>query len=214
MEEHRIAVVNAGQVKNREEGHRKVIITGRQVSSFFGGNYFYLFVYEIYNDVRLVGTPPQSIGKFGSDSDNWEWPRHTVDFSVFRVYSGPDGKPAPFSRRECAAETKTPSCLYQSKILKRGFCDDPGLSRINRQVYDFLEIDEVLNIEHPNRIKIRGVKQDIWMNDMQSDPKINIQYSDKYFKSSNYWKYSIGQKAGLERLDVKNEKRRIGETIH
>jgi hypothetical protein len=69
-----------------------------QVASFYGGNYFYLIVYERYTDVRLVGTPPSSIGKFGFDTDNWEWPRHTGDFSVFRVYSGPDGKPAPYAK--------------------------------------------------------------------------------------------------------------------
>ncbi len=69
------------------------------VSSFYGGNYFYLLKYEKFNDVRLVGAPPSSIGKFGFDTDNWEWPRHTGDFSVFRVYSGPDGKPAPIFKR-------------------------------------------------------------------------------------------------------------------
>jgi hypothetical protein len=92
-ESERTAAINKARQnieRNAAEGNNYRV----QVGSFYGGNYFYLLVYEIYNDVRLVGTPPSSIGKFGSDTDNWEWPRHTGDFSVFRVYSSPDGKPS------------------------------------------------------------------------------------------------------------------------
>lgn len=179
------------------------------VSSFYGGNYFYLLVYESYTDVRLVGAPPSSIGKFGSDTDNWEWPRHTGDFSVFRVYSSPDGKPAAFSKANVPLKPKhyLPVSIKERNIgdfaMILGY---PG--RTNRYMTSF-EVNEQLQIVHPDRIKIRGIKQDIWMEDMKADQKVNIQYSAKYFGSSNYWKYSIGQKAGLERLNVKGKKEAI-----
>jgi hypothetical protein len=191
--------------KSASEGNNYKVM----VSSFYGGNYFYLLVYEKYNDVRLVGAPPTSIGKFGSDTDNWEWPRHTGDFSVFRVYTAPDGKPAPYSKDNIPMKPK----YYLPVSIKDLNPDDftmilgyPG--RTNRYMTSY-EINEQLKIVHPDRIKIRGIKQGIWMKDMQADQKVNIQYSDKYFTSSNYWKYSIGQKAGLERLNVKAKKEEI-----
>jgi len=180
-----------------------------QVASFYGGNYFYLLVYERYNDVRLVGTPPQSIGKFGSDTDNWEWPRHTGDFSVFRVYSGPDGKPARYSKDNIPLKPKHYLPVSIKDLNKGDFAMILGYpGRTNRYMTSF-EVNEQLQIIHPDRIKIRGIKQDIWMKDMLADQKVNIQYSEKYFVSSNYWKYSIGQKRGLERLNVKAKKEAI-----
>ncbi len=180
-----------------------------QVSSFYGGNFFYLLVYERYNDVRLVGAPPSSIGKFGSDTDNWEWPRHTGDFSVFRVYSGADGKPAAYSKENIPLKPKHYLPVSIKDLNKGDFAMILGYpGRTNRYMTSY-EVNEQLTIVHPDRIKIRGIKQDIWMNDMKIDQKINIQYSAKYFGSSNYWKYSIGQKAGLERLNVKAKKEEI-----
>lgn len=180
-----------------------------QVGSFYGGNYFYLLVYERYSDVRLVGAPPSSIGKFGSDTDNWEWPRHTGDFSVFRVYSGPDGKPARYSKENIPLKPKHHLPVSIKDLNKGDFAMILGYpGRTSRYMTSF-EIKEQLQIVHPDRIKIRGIKQDIWMADMQADKKVNIQYSNKYFTSSNYWKYSIGQKAGLERLNVKSKKEEI-----
>jgi hypothetical protein len=180
-----------------------------QVSSFYGGNYFYLLIYERYLDVRLVGAPPSSIGKFGSDTDNWEWPRHTGDFSVFRVYSGPDGKPAPYSKDNVPLKPKHYLPVSIKERNKGDFAMVMGYpGRTNRYMTSY-EVNEQLQIVHPDRIKIRGLKQDIWMKDMQADQKVNIQYSAKYFGSSNYWKYSIGQKGGLERLNVKAKKEEI-----
>lgn len=180
-----------------------------QVGSFYGGNYFYLLVYERYNDVRLVGAPPSSIGKFGSDTDNWEWPRHTVDFSVFRVYTAPDGKPASYSKENIPLKPKRYLSVSLKDLNKGDFAMILGYpGRTNRYMTSY-EVNEQLQIVHPDRIKIRGIKQDIWMKDMQADQKINIQYSAKYFGSSNYWKYSIGQKRGLENLNVKAKKEEL-----
>ncbi len=180
-----------------------------QVGSFYSGNYFYLLIYERYTDVRLVGAPPSSIGQFGFDTDNWEWPRHGGDFSVFRVYSGPDGKPAPFAKENIPLKPKyfLPVSLKERNIgdfaMILGY---PG--RTNRYMTSF-EVNELLQIVHPDRIKIRGIKQEIWMKDMQADEKVKIQYSAKYSGSSNYWKYSIGQKASLEKLNVKAKKEEL-----
>jgi len=180
-----------------------------QVGTFYGGNYFYLLVYERYNDVRLVGAPPSSIGKFGSDTDNWEWPRHTGDFSVFRVYTSPDGKPAAYSKENVPMKPKKYLNVSIKDLNKNDFAMILGYpGRTNRYMTSF-EVNEQLQIIHPDRIKIRGIKQDIWMEDMKADQRINIQYSAKYFGSSNYWKYSIGQKAGLERLNVKGKKEEL-----
>lgn len=173
-----------------------------QVGSFYGGNYFYLLVYEKYTDVRLVGTPPSSIGKFGFDTDNWEWPRQTGDFSVFRVYSGPDGKPADYSKGNIPLKPKHYLPISIKERNEGDFAMILGYpGRTNRYMTSF-EVNELLKIVHPDRIKIRGIKQEIWMKDMLADQKVNIQYSAKYSKSSNYWKYSIGQKKSLEKLNV------------
>jgi hypothetical protein len=177
-----------------------------QVESFFGGNNYYLFVYEIYNDVRLVGAPPSSIGKFGYDTDNWMWPRHTGDFSIFRVYSGPDGKPAEFSNDNVPLKPRhaLPVSLKERKIddyaMVLGY---PGTT--TRFITSY-ELRELINITNPNRIKIRGLRQDILLKDMRADEKVNIQYASKYSTSSNYWKYSIGQNQGLKKLDILNKK--------
>lgn len=184
------------------------------VSSFFGGNYYYLLVYERYNDVRLVGAPPSSIGKYGNDTDNWEWPRHTGDFSIFRVYSGPDGKPASYSEDNIPLKAKN---WLRVSLQERNIGDFTmtfGYPGRTQRYYTSYEVNELMTITNPNRVKIRGIKQDIWKNDMLEDRKINIQYASKYSSSSNYWKYSIGMNTQLERLDVIAEKQSIEEQFN
>jgi hypothetical protein len=184
------------------------------VGSFYGGNYFYLLVYERYNDVRLVGAPPSSIGKFGFDTDNWEWPRHTGDFSVFRVYSAPDGKPAAYAKENIPLKPKYFLPVSIKDKNKGDFAMILGYpGRTNRYMTSY-EVNEQLQIVHPDRIKIRGIKQDIWMKDMLADQKVNIQYSAKYSGSSNYWKYSIGQKGSLEKLNVKAKKEELEDQFN
>jgi Peptidase S46 len=184
------------------------------VTDFYGGNYFYLLVFERYNDVRLVGAPPSSIGKFGFDTDNWEWPRHTGDFSVFRVYSGPDGKPAPYSKENIPLKPKYWLPVSLKDLNKGDFAMILGYPGRTQRYATSYEVDELLKITNPNRIKIRGIRQEILMADMQADEKVNIQYASKYSGSSNYWKYSIGQNAGLERLKVKAKKQQIEDQFN
>ncbi|MDF1549933.1 MAG: S46 family peptidase, partial [Bacteroidales bacterium] len=177
-----------------------------RVQSFFNGNSYYLVVYERYNDVRLVGTPPESIGKFGHDTDNWVWPRHTGDFSVFRVYMSADGKAADYSDKNVPLKPK-----YSLPVSLKGYKKDdftmilgyPG--RTNRYMTSY-GIEELMDISNTNRIKIRGIRQDLMMEDMKADEKVHIQYASKFSGSSNYWKNSIGMNKGLAKLNVKAKK--------
>jgi hypothetical protein len=180
-----------------------------QVSSFYGGNYFYLLIYERYTDVRLVGAPPSSIGKFGFDTDNWEWPRHTGDFSVFRVYSGPDGKPAPYSKNNIPLKPKRWLSVSIKDLNKGDYAMILGYPGSTMRYFTSWEINEIMKITNPNRIKIRGMRQDILMADMQADQKVNIQYASKFSGSSNYWKKSIGENIGLVKLKVITEKQEL-----
>ncbi len=179
------------------------------VRSFFGGNNFYLLVFDQYDDVRFVGAPPSSIGKFGADTDNWMWPRHTADFSLFRVYMSKDGKPAPYAKENVPLKPKhhLPVSLKGVKVgdyaMVLGY---PG--RTSRYMTSY-EVDEVIKITNPIRIKIRGIRQDILMQDMQQSDKVRIQYASKYASSSNYWKYSIGQNKGLQNLKVFEKKQSL-----
>ncbi len=179
------------------------------VRSFFGGNQFYLLVYEIFKDVRLVGTPPSSIGKYGADTDNWMWPRHTGDFSVFRVYSDPDGKPAEYSKDNIPLKPKHYLPVSLKGYEKDDFAMVIGYPGGTDRYMTSFEIKELLEITHPNRIKIRGLRQDILLKDMQANEKIKIQYASKYSRSSNYWKFSIGQSQGLRKLDIFGKKQKL-----
>ncbi|HNX67318.1 MAG TPA: S46 family peptidase, partial [Bacteroidales bacterium] len=176
------------------------------VTSFYGGNYFYLLVYDVYSDVRLVGAPPSSMGKYGNDADNWMWPRHTCDFSMFRVYMSPDGKPAEYSENNVPLKPKHFLPISIKDLQKNDFTMVMGYPGTTTRYMTSYEVNEAMNITNKNRDKIRGEKQDIWLKDMQSEEKINIQYAAKYSSSSNYWKFSIGQNQGLTRLHSADKK--------
>jgi hypothetical protein len=180
-----------------------------RVSAYFGGNQFFLLVYTQYRDVRLVGAPPSSIGKFGADTDNWMWPRQTGDFSVFRIYMSPDGKPADYAAENVPLKPKY-FLPVSVKGLKEGdytmIMGYPG--RTTRYMTSY-EVEDVLKYLHPNRIKIRDVKQQIMLADMLADQKVKIQYSSKYSGSTNYYKNSVGQEAALKRLKVADKKKEL-----
>jgi hypothetical protein len=176
------------------------------VRSFFNGNKFFLVVMETFRDVRLVGTPPESIGKFGGDTDNWMWPRHTGDFSIFRVYTAPDGSPADYSPDNVPLKPKHFLPVSLKGYDLGSFAMVMGYPGSTDRYMTSWEVNELLTIEHPNRIKIRGIKQDIMLADMQASEKVRIQYASKYSRSSNYWKYSIGQAEQLKRLNVTERK--------
>lgn len=184
-----------------------------QVRSFFDNNQYLIFVYETYKDVRLVGTPPESIGKYGHDTDNWMWPRHTGDFSMFRVYSGPDGKPAEYSKENIPLKPKHHLPVSLRGVEKGDFAMILGYPGGTDRYISSWGVEELMDVEHPNRIRIRGDRQEVLMQDMMADKEIYNQYASKYARSSNYWKYSIGQSKGIARLKVIERKKEEEEAF-
>ena len=176
------------------------------IPSFFGGNQFFAFAYEVYTDIRLVGTPPSSIGKFGGDTDNWMWPRHTGDFSVFRVYAGKDNRPAAYSEDNVPYKAEKWLDVSLKGIEEGDFGMIMGFPGSTERYMTSYEIDYMLQTDNPQRIFIRGERQQILRKWMDSDQAIRIQYASKYARSSNYWKNSIGMSRGIEKLNVCNKK--------
>jgi hypothetical protein len=180
-----------------------------RVEQFFGGSRFFLVVLETYLDVRLVGAPPESIGKFGYDADNWVWPRHTGDFSMFRVYTGPDGRPAEYSSENIPLKSKYYLPVSLKGLNEGDFAMVIGFPGTTNRFMTSWEIDQISRIDNPVRIMIRGARQQLMMEDMMSGNDLRIKYASKYSNSSNYWKYSIGQNEGIKNLDLINRKIQI-----
>jgi hypothetical protein len=170
---------------------------GVEVRSFMEGNQYFAIVTERFTDVRLVGTPPNSMGKFGGDTDNWMWPRHTDDFSMFRIYAGPDNRPAGYS-----PENKPYKAPVHLKISLRGVAENdfamimgfPGSTDRYMTTY---EMKHLIEVENANRIFVRGERLAIIMEDMLADNAVRLKYAAKYASSSNYWKNSIGKNKAL-----------------
>jgi hypothetical protein len=177
------------------------------VRPFFGGNQFFLFVNEIFTDVRMVGAPPSSIGKYGADTDNWMWPRHTGDFSIFRVYANADNKPADYSPNNVPYKPKHHLPISLKGIEKGDFAMIMGYPGSTERYMTSWEVEETETITNANRAYIRGIRQEILLEDMLADDAVRIKYSSKYASSSNYWKYSIGQNQALKQLKVQDNKR-------
>ncbi|MHC1703766.1 MAG: S46 family peptidase [Tenuifilaceae bacterium] len=177
------------------------------VRNYYGGNQFFLLIYEVYRDVRMVGAPPSSIGKFGADTDNWMWPRHTGDFSMFRVYASKENKPAEFSKENVPFKPKKALTVSIKGVKKDDFTMVMGYPGRTQRYMTSMELESVIKISNTNRIYIRGVRQDILLKDMLADRAINIKYASKYSGSTNYWKNSIGQNKALKRLKVYDQKK-------
>lgn len=179
------------------------------VRDFFEGNEFYLFVTETYEDVRLAGTPPESIGKFGHDSDNWIYPRHTGDFAMFRIYSGADNKPAPFSA-ENKPYTPKHSLPVSIKGYEKGdFAMVFGFPGSTDRYLSSFGVEQAVNIEQPKRVEIRRVKLDIMKKYMNESTEVRLNYASKHAQVANYWKYFIGQSEQLKNNKVADKKREL-----
>jgi len=177
------------------------------IRDFFGGNQYLLLVYEVFNDVRLVGAPPSSIGKFGGDTDNWMWPRHTGDFSMFRVYADKDNKPANYAKENKPYKPKHSLPVSLGGVHQNDYVMILGYpGRTNRYMTSY-GVEEAIERINPTIVKIRDKKLALYREDMNKDAKIRIQYASKYARTSNYWKYFIGQTKGLKRLRVVDTKR-------
>ena len=177
-----------------------------KVKSFFEGNEYYLFVYETYHDVRLVGAPPESIGKFGGDTDNWMWPRHTGDFSLFRVYGDKDGKPAKYSPDNVPLRPKHHLPISLDGVQENDFAMVFGYPGSTNRFLTSFGVNLAIEETNPARVKIRAKRLEIMKESMDVDPAVRLAYASKYAKVSNYWKYFIGQTKGLKNLDVYGKK--------
>ena len=176
------------------------------VASMFKGNQFFVFVYDVYKDIRLVGTPQESIGKFGGDTDNWEWPRHTGDFSVFRVYTTADGKPSKYNANNVPMKPK-----YYLPVSIKGFKDGdysmiygyPGGTNRYETSYGIKLSTEINN---PSLVELRAVRLKYMIEQMKKNPAVKLQLASKYASIANYWKFYDGETKQLLKHDVYGEK--------
>ncbi|MEA2043247.1 MAG: S46 family peptidase [Bacteroidota bacterium] len=210
--------------QEREMMIRKVIdeITGEategthyhaDVQSFFKGNNYYLFVYETFKDVRLVYAPPSSIGKYGADTDNWMWPRHTGDFSMFRIYTAPDGSPAEYSEENVPLKPRHFFPISMKGYEKGDFAMVMGYPGSTSRYLTADGVSQTMENENKIRIKLRRIKQEIMKSEMDKNNKVRIQYASKYSRSTNYYKYSIGQNNGLKNLNVVAKKTKLEKQL-
>ena len=180
-----------------------------RVKSFFGGNDFYLMVYETFTDVRLVGAPPSSIGKYGGDTDNWMWPRHTGDFALLRVYTAPDGTPAEYSEENIPLKPKHHFPVSLDGVQEGDYAMIMGFPGSTDRYLTSYGIQQALDQKNPTIVNIRDKKLSIMREHMDAKEKVRIQYASKYASTANYWKYFIGQSKGLKRMKVYDKKKAL-----
>ena len=204
-------VTQLDTVQKNIEKIKKEYITGTgysaDIKSLFNGNQYFIYVYEVFKDIRLVGAPPVSIGKFGGDTDNWVWPRHTGDFSLFRIYAGKDNKPAAYSPENVPYKPKKFFPINLKGLKEGDFTMVFGYPGTTQRYIPSQAVNLIMNQSDPAKVAIRTVKLNIWAERMKTDPKIRIQYADKYVSASNSWKKWQGEVKGLQRLDAVNVKK-------
>ena len=206
-EEHlRLAAADSiGQAMADSVGNTEFLAA--DVVPFYNNNKYFLIVYDVFNDIRMVFAPPSSVGKFGGDTDNWMWPRHTGDFSVFRVYAGADNKPAAYSKDNKPYQPK-----YVAEVSLQGYQDKDyamtiGFPGSTDRYLCSWGVQQRIEDSNKPRIEVRGIKQAIWKDAMLKSDEVRIKYASKYAGSSNYWKNSIGMNKGLANLKVIDRKR-------
>lgn len=200
-ENDRLEIVRKNSKKVVENATKGTTYTA-EVATMFNGNQYILFVYEVYKDVRLVGAPPQSIGKFGSDTDNWMWPRHTCDFSVFRVYTDKNGKPAEYSKDNIPMKPKHYLPISLKGVKENDFAMVIGYPGSTDRFLPSAGVKQAIDIYNPSVVTAREALRNVMDRDMKADPKVRIQYAAKFASLSNYWKFYTGQTQCLKRLNV------------
>lgn len=180
-----------------------------QVQDMFDGNQFFMLAYITYKDVRLVGAPPSSMGKFGGDTDNWSWPRHTCDFSMFRIYTAPDGSPATYSENNVPLKPKHHLPVSNKELNDGDFAMVMGYPGTTNHTITSYGLDETMNVTNKLRYEIRDVKINVLRKQMASSQEIRIKYASKYASCSNYWKYSDEQNKALKNLNTMGVKKQI-----
>lgn len=187
--------------------------TALELKPFYGANRYYLFVKTVFKDIRMVGAPPSSIGKFGADTDNWMWPRHCGDFSIFRIYATQDGQPAEYNENNVPYKVKKHIAINLNGIKENDFTFVMGFPGRNWRYMIADEVQERMETTNFMRKTIRTVRLDNLLEEMLKSDKVRIQYASKYASSANYWKNAIGMNEGLIRLNVLETKKQQQEKL-
>lgn len=198
------------KVAARFAGKENIVMTPAttlELKPFYGGNKYYLFIKTTYSDIRIVGAPPSSIGKYGADTDNWMWPRHTGDFSIFRIYADKNGKPAGYSKENVPLQVKKHLTISLAGYREGDFTFVMGFPGRNWRYMISDEVEERMQTTNFMRQHVRQARQNVLMKEMLADPAVRIHYASKYASSANYWKNAIGMNEGLVRLNVLETKR-------
>ncbi len=224
MEDVTAQVLNGVGEKMSEEERQKIIEANIQkvkekatngnhytavIKPFYYGNQYFMYVNEIFKDVRLVGAPPSNIGKFGGDTDNWMWPRHTGDFSVFRVYADKDGKPADYSKDNVPYKPKKHLKVNIKGVEEGEFTFVFGYPGTTKQFLTSDAVNYVQNFEDPTRIKLRTARLDVYNRAMNETPAQRLRYASKVASVANGWKKWQGEVRGLKRLNAIEKKKAL-----
>ena len=199
----------ASNIKTLKEENTKNTHYEAVIKPFFYGNNYYMFITETFKDVRLVGAPPSSIGKFGGDTDNWMWPRHTGDFSIFRIYADKNNQPAEYSPENVPYKPKHSLPISMKGIEKDDFTMVFGFPGRTQEYLTSYAVNFVTNIDNPAKINLREARLAIMDKDMKEDQAIFIKYAAKYARISNYHKKWIGENKGLVRLNAIQKKQEL-----
>ena len=187
--------------------------TALELKPFYGANRYYLFVKTVFKDIRMVGAPPSSIGKFGADTDNWMWPRHCGDFSIFRIYATPEGQPAEYNENNVPYKVKKHIAINLNGVKENDFTFVMGFPGRNWRYMISDEVQERMETTNFMRKTIRTIRLDNLREEMLKSDKVRIQYASKYASSANYWKNAIGMNEGLVRLNVLETKKQQQEKL-
>ncbi|MCW3462319.1 S46 family peptidase [Chitinophaga nivalis] len=179
-----------------------------QIVPMFKNNQYLLFVYERYTDIRLVGTPPENVGKFGGDTDNWEWPRHTGDFSIFRVYAGKDGKPAPYAADNVPLKPKHFLPVSIKGVKENDYAMIFGYPGGTNRYETSYGVKLKTSIESPSLVNLRDVRLKAMLEEMKKDPAVKLQLASSYATIANYWKFFDGETKQLEKHGVLADKQK------
>lgn len=189
------------ELEKKAEKNQEVLIV-----PYYAGNKFYAVTYDVFKDVRMVFAPPSSIGKFGGDTDNWMWPRHTGDFSVFRVYADKNNKPSVYSKENVPFRPKYFAEVSTQGIKNGDYAMTIGFPGSTSRYIPSWGVENRMQNENTARIEVRGAKQAVWRKYMDADQATRIKYASKFARSSNYWKNSIGMNKALTKLGIVERK--------
>jgi len=206
QERQEIILERAKELEKENNDNNKYMV---RVANMFNGNAYYMFIYQTFKDIRLVGVPPESLGKFGGETDNWTWPRHTADFSLFRVYTDKEGNPATYAEDNIPLTPKWFFPISTSGMKEGDFAMIIGFPGTTDRFLTSYGVKMAIEEKNPTIVKVRDTKLASWRSFRTKDPVIDLQYASKYAGISNYWKYYIGQTQQLINNQVIEKKKQI-----